>query len=223
MTGDPSGQLYRVYMPARIRALPRTRAGYPIPYFAATVNGERDLRIADQRAVIKCARADERLCWICGQRRSTAESVFVAGPLCAVNRISGEAPSHTPCAEYAAQVCPFLARPAMSRRDRGMPGEVVFPGKALLHNPGVTLVWSAKNWKAFHPNGDRTKPILFHVGEEPSHVSWWAEGRPALRGEVLAAIDNGMPMLQSETGGNKIDLKLLDEQRAAAMAYVPDA
>lgn len=212
---ETGSQLYRVTMPSRIRALPRTRAGYPIPFFAAIVDGKPDLRIADEKIVYRCV--NERLCWICGQRRSKINQAFVGGPLMAVNRICGEAPSHLVCAEYAAQVCPYLVRPTMERRDRGKPEATVYSGHSIKDNPGMTLVWSANGYRIVRDG----KRILFNIGDTPTTVSWWTEGRPATRAEVVALLEERFPLLQAEAAGDSAALKLLDRQLAAAMAHVP--
>jgi hypothetical protein len=45
-------ELERTPMPGRIRALPRTKAGYPVPYFAVEVEGVRDFRAATRAEVM---------------------------------------------------------------------------------------------------------------------------------------------------------------------------
>lgn len=187
--------LRTVPMPGRIRALPRNKAGYPIPYFAAHIDGERDFRVGDPQAYRACIR--DRLCWICGQRRRRDESAFVIGPMCAVNRISQDPPSHRECAEYGAQVCPFMARPDMTRRHRGLPPDVGNAGIAIKRNPGACLVWVVRSWSTFRPPVGGGYGVLFRLGE-PIATSWWACGRPATRAEVLASIDSGLPLLDEQ-------------------------
>src|SRR5215471_2610088 len=185
----------QVPMPLPIAALPRNKAGYPIPWFIdrrADVDGEPDFRIMDERK-LRLAVA-EQLCWVCGTPLARLAS-FVIGPMCAVNRTSAEPPCHHPCATYSARVCPFLSTPAMTRRERHMPeGHVEPPGVMLRRNPGVTLVWTTAQAAAY-PYEDG---LLFEIGE-PKRVEWWTQGRPATAAEVLASIDSGMPALREMT------------------------
>jgi hypothetical protein len=181
-------------MPSRIRALPRNRAGYPIPFFAAKIDGERDFRIADPTAYAACI--TDRMCWVCGQKRRRADSAFVIGPMCAINRVSPDPPSHIECAEYAAKVCPFMVRPEMNRRQRGLPDDLGFAGVAILRNPGVCLIW-VSGWSTFRPPVGDTYGVLFQL-KDPTMTSWWAAGRPATRAEIIESIDSGLPLLAEQ-------------------------
>lgn len=162
-----------VPMPNRIRALPRNKAGYPIPYFAATIDGEPDFRVGDPAAYAACIR--ERHCWVCGQRRARSENAFVIGSMCAVNRISQDPPCHVQCAEYAAQVCPFMARPSMVRRERGLPENIGNAGISIPRNPGACLVWITRTWATFRPGVGDGYGVLFRLGD------------PEARGELETA------------------------------------
>ena len=129
-------------LPVRIARLPRHR-GYPVPWFVAVIDGVPDFRIVGTN---KIALAHTRqLCWICGERIGSFLA-FTVGPMCAVNRISSEPPSHRECAEFAAVACPFLARPHMVRREAGKPEGATEPaGVSIRRNPGVALVWVTKH------------------------------------------------------------------------------
>lgn len=180
-----------VAMPSRIRNLQRNEAGYPVPWFVATVDGKPDFQIIAPNRIADGV--TKRLCWICGQRRPrSAPDAFVIGPMCAVNRVSAEPPSHLGCAIYAAMTCPFLANPKKRRREGGKPEEIVSPaGEMIARNPGVALVWVSKSWA---PTSDGAGGVLFDVGK-PVETYWFAEGRAATREEVLASIESGLPIL----------------------------
>lgn len=217
-----SSPLKTVPMPNRIRALPRTAAGYPIPYFAATIAGQRDLRVASLGAFMTSSRSEGGLCWICGQPRRSGESAFNIGPMCAVNRVTQEPPSHLSCAEYAARVCPFLVRPSMARREHGLPEDRIHAGVMLEHNPGASAVWSTPRWTTFQPD-PASRAFLFEFGP-PTQVSWWVHGRPATRAEVIAAIDQGMPLLEAQCAGDlnpSGSRRILAAQRDAMTRYLP--
>jgi len=180
--------------PGRIDRLPRNKAGYPVPWFVATISGLPDFRIIKPGAIQE-ARA-RKLCWVCGTPFGRQEDrAFVIGPMCAVNRVSAEPPSHRDCAVYSATRCPFLTRPDMVRRDRHIPADAVAPaGISIRRNPGVALVWVTgyRSWGTFP---DPAGGTLFSIGD-PREALWFARGRDATREEVLASIDSGMPILR---------------------------
>lgn len=175
-----------VDMPRRIAALRRNGDGYPVPWFVAWIDGKPDFRVIAPGKILQAVKYSR--CWLCGGLLMGTPA-FVIGPMCAVNRVSAEPPSHPSCATYAARVCPFLTNPKKERRDTGKPEDAAEPaGVMLTRNPGVALVWCAPAWTTFDAPGG----ALFHVGE-PSRVEWWAEGREATRDEVVASIESGYP------------------------------
>lgn len=199
-----------------IRALPRNKAGYPVPWFVAWIDGEPDFRVIKPEAIAEAWTVPR--CWVCGRNRGRWGS-FVIGPMCAVNRTSAEPPSHPDCAHWSARVCPFLTRPSMVRRDKHMPDGAVQPaGIMLRRNPGVALVWTSRDAKPWRtPEGG----ILFDIGT-PHSVDWYAEGRPATRREVLASIDSGLPSLRRIAADEgEAALTELGRMHAAALELVP--
>jgi hypothetical protein len=205
-------------VPTTIAGLPRDKHHRYVPWFVSTETGEPDFRVIRRGGIPEAV--NRQLCWVCGTHRGR-EAAFVIGPMCAINRISAEPPSHRECARYSADVCPFLTTPSMTRRERGLPGDRVDPaGKAIWRNPGVALVWYSRSWKiVYDPNGG----ALFDVGE-PSRVYWRCQGREATRAEVLASIDSGFPILlkqAEEDGGGALDK--LQRQHTAAMKLLPGA
>lgn len=203
-------------IPTRMRGLPRDRHGRPIPWFVHVYDdGSPDFRVIRRSGIPEAYRF--KLCWVCGQPRGQWVA-FVAGPMCAVNRVSAEPPSHRDCAIYSATACPFLATPSMNRRERGLPEEHVDPpGITCWRNPGVALVWVTRDWNPFRaPDG-----ALFRFGD-PAEVLWFANGRPAAREEVQHSIDTGFPLLQEAAAQDGPDaLAELDRQLAVALALLP--
>jgi hypothetical protein len=202
-----------------IAGLPHDRHGRPIPWFVAVdESGTPDFRVVKARAVPLAVNGN--LCWICGTHRGR-ESAFVIGPMCTVNRVSPEPPSHRECAKYAADECPFLSTPNMRRRETGLPADRVDPpGVAIMRNPGVTAVWFCTKWRPFEtPDGG----VLFEVGA-PSRVSWRACGREATRDEVLASITSGYPLLvEAARKDGEAALAKLERQRELALRLLPPA
>lgn len=174
------------YLPNSIRHLPRDKRGYPVPYFAAEIDGEPNFTVADP-AKFKAALKENR-CWICGGHLGRLKT-FVLGPMCTVTRTTSEPPCHRECAEFAVKACPFLTKPLAKRSDlEGV--EHTNPGGIMItRNPGVSALWATREYEVFQANG-----VLIQVGE-PIALSFWREGRPATRDEVFESIKSGAPAL----------------------------
>jgi hypothetical protein len=74
-------------MPERIRHLPISAEGYPIPFFVPYFDGKPEFRGFDPDKMRICARLQR--CWLCGEPLGKFMA-FVIGPMCAVNRTSAE-------------------------------------------------------------------------------------------------------------------------------------
>lgn len=178
-------------LPSRMQKLAIDARGFPVPWFVQWVDGEPKFQIADSEKMAKAVR--QKRCWLCGEKTGSYVA-FVIGPMCGVNRVSSEPPSHRDCAEFAVKACPFLTRPAATRSNRGLDDlETKRPaGEMIERNPGVTLLWITKSWKPFRaPNG-----VLFRVGE-PTEIHFFREGRKATRDEIEQSVTTGLPILQA--------------------------
>lgn len=177
-------------MPARVKALPVSPKGFPVPWFVAWIDAVPDFRVADQAKMRRAIK--ERRCWVCGGELGRMMA-FPIGPMCAINRTISEPPSHRDCAIWSALNCPFLANPRMRRREAGLPEEIIpAAGHGLKRNPGSVAVWITRRYRPFQPPGGG---VLFELGE-PEEVLWFAEGRAATRDEVSASISSGLPALE---------------------------
>ena len=212
--------------PAHIKRLARDKHNRPVPWFVAWIGGQPDFRIVKRGAVGSAVFGG--WCWICGQLFDSPSygdievRAFVVGPMCGVNLVSSEPPSHYECAIYAATHCPFLTEPNMVRRDKHLPEGVKDPaGTFLKRNPGVTLVWivAHDSWRPFAATGG----VLFHIGSAPYAAEWYAHGRAATRAEVEASIESGLPELRklAKRDGPKANAAL-NRNRAALAAHLPD-
>jgi hypothetical protein len=174
--------------------LPIDKRGYPVPYFVDWVNGEPEFRAMDMRKFLRAI--NHHLCWTCGTPLF-GEEVFVIGPMCAVNRISSEPPSHRECAQYAARNCPFLSKPHMTRREGGMEQKKPAPGVMVERNPGVTLLWYSRHHRLMDVKGKKGAGdgVLFQLGR-PFRVEWYKQGRAATRAEALESFESGLPILR---------------------------
>ncbi|HEX4621195.1 MAG TPA: hypothetical protein VH208_06480 [Myxococcaceae bacterium] len=207
-------------MPPRIQRLRRDPSrNLPVPWFATWLDGRPEFRyVTDGRMAQATVRG---LCWTCGQPMGRNRA-FVIGPMCAINRVSSDPPSHRDCALYSTVACPFLANPRSVRRTSGLRSEVADQLRApagimIRRNPGVALVWVTKRYEVeIHPEGP-----LFRLGD-PEETQWIAERRPATRDEVMASIDSGYPqLLEVAEAESPAAVLALEEMRAAAMRWVP--
>lgn len=208
-----NASIKNIPIPSRMARRPVNDRGFPVPWFVPKINGEWDFRAIRPDAMVEAYR--RRLCWLCGEPLGRYMA-FVIGPMCAINRVSSEPPSHRDCALYAIRACPFLSKPNMRRNEKDAPtGNVA--GIHLEHNPGVTLLWITKT---YHPiktiNG-----TLFGIGS-PSELGFYREGRIAKRTEIIEAIDKGLPYLR-EVASIEGAEKELEQQLERAMKLVPAA
>lgn len=205
-------------MPERMARLPVAR-GFPVPWFVDKVDGQYDHRVMDGRKLERAVL--DRLCWVCGVPLGRY-AAFVVGPMCLVNRTSAEPPSHVDCADYSARACPFLSRPDAVRREGGLPPaeQRKCAGEMIRRNPGVTLVWGVTKWSVF---GDGRGGVLHSLGESPTFVRWYREGRPATRAEVEESIDSGIGILEAEAAKQAGGLQALERARKAAERHLPAA
>jgi hypothetical protein len=199
-------------MPERIAALPLSDRGYPIPFFVDYIDGKPEFRAMDRSKFIACVKRN--LCWVCGQPLGRYKC-FAIGPMCAINRISSEPPSHVECAEWSAKACPFLSNPEMVRREHGLPEDRRAAGVMVKRNPGVTLLWTVTKIELRQVHNG----ILFSL-VEPVSVSWWKESRPATRSEVEESVAGGLPLLQ-QACANQEERAELERLVVAAGAYYP--
>jgi hypothetical protein len=189
-------QIANIPIPPKMQGLPLGPNGFPVPWFTPWVHGVPEFRAMDGPRIAEAIRGN--LCWVCGQHRGRFMT-FVIGPMCSVNRISSEPPSHLECARYSARACPFLSRPNMVRRDDSDLGDdrPAPAGFMSERNPGVTLLYTTRSCRPVrsHTNGGAGAGILFQLGD-PTALEWYREGRPATRAEVLESVAGGLPFLE---------------------------
>lgn len=214
-------------IPPRIRRLPISPAGFPVPWFVQWFDGETptdfgigvpDFRVADQRKFV--AAIKQKLCWVCGEPLGV-HLAFTIGPMCAINRTISEPPQHFECAEFSAKGCPFLSQPRMRRNEKDLPSaKIEAAGNGIKRNPGAACVWVTRSYRLFKPQKGNPG-FLFELGE-PERVLWYAHGRDATRDEVLASIESGLPLLREAAEAEGPDaVKALVEYVARAMPLLP--
>jgi hypothetical protein len=217
-------------IPARIAKLARWRimgADYPVPWFVQWLKdgkacdygkGEPDFRVMDPRKL--SIALSRKVCWVCGEPIGTYKA-FVIGPMCTINRVSSEPPSHHDCALFSVRMCPFLTKPRMRRNEKGMPLQTKeAAGFMIERNPGVACVWVTKSFKIFNPKAGG-KGILMSIGD-PTNILWFAEGKPATRDQIMASIDGGYPeLVKLAKHEGAAAMKELEKARERALQLVP--
>ena len=231
-------------LPLRIKKLPVDARGFPVPWFVEWFHADGvpfesvnlpiragdypDFRVMDSRKLVLAVK--EKRCWVCGDPLGKYFA-FVLGPMCAINRISSEPPSHRDCAEFSGRACPFLTKPKVERREENMPeGTRGAAGVMLTRNPGVALVWVTDSYDLYRTREQRIggevkahSGVLFEIGPAIECL-WFAEGRKATRAEVMASIRSGLPVLREtcKYEDNPEDaLRAIDEKYTEALLLVP--
>jgi len=165
-----------------------------VPWFVhRDERGQWDFR-AVNRARLRIALL-ERRCWVCGGALgANAPAAFLIDPICLVNRISAEPPSHDECARFAVCACPHLSNSRTRRNEDRIAGDVATNGAAIQLNPGVVALWRTRVWSQT-PEGFVLFGDLLARRKKPE---WFAEGRTAKSQEVWASFETGLPFLRSE-------------------------
>lgn len=201
--------------PARMAKRPIER-GYAVPWFVAKIGDHYDFRVIDDGKIEEAI--TYRLCWLCGQRMGGFKA-FCIGPMCVINRVISEPPSHRECCEWAMRACPFLTQREHKRREAGLPTEGIkeSAGFGIKRQPGVAVLWVTKSFKVARV----TDGVLFDLGD-PVEIRWYREGRAATRDEVLQSIESGYPILleAAEQDGPRA-IKALESARERALRLLP--
>lgn len=214
-------------IPERLARRPRDHRGFVVPFFVAWLdeqgrpvaepNGTPDFRVVEPRRMALCV--NKKLCWLCGEPMGVHMG-FVLGPMCTINKVISEPPSHVTCAEYAMKACPFLSRPRMRRNEVDMPANYVeAAGLPAERNPGTMALWITRSYRPFQV-GKGNAGVLFEVGPF-ERVSWWREGRHATRAEVSVALADGYALLKGTAEKEPGGLEALDKMMPAALRTVP--
>jgi hypothetical protein len=207
---DLNERIKNIPLPDRMKRLPIDERGYPVPKFVPWIDGKPEFRGMDGYHLRDCVR--RRRCWLCGEPLGVYMT-FAIGPMCAVNLLSSEPPSHLACAEYAVKACPFLTQPRMRRNEKDMPEDATAAGIAIRRNPGVILLWTTRSYKV-------EQGPLFRI-DKPEQLAFYAEGRKATREEIDRSIETGLPLLRgvAETDGPGAS-ELLEAMIATGMKLV---
>lgn len=202
-------------MPSRFLKLRVNENGFPVPRFVQDVKGKPDFRVVNTTWLTLAIR--HKLCWLCGEPLGRFMTMVI-GPMCAINRVSSEPPSHKECAEFAVRACPFMVNPNRARNADNLPENRVDPGGVMIErNPGVTLLWVTESYRTFKVGNG----ILIKIGD-PVETQWYARGREATREEILHSIRTGLPALQKVAAQQGADaMEALEHEVERGLTLVP--
>jgi hypothetical protein len=185
--------------------------GFVVPWFVDWIDGKPEFRAMDIRKFKKAL--TKKLCWVCGNPLLT-RFAFVAGPMCGINKISSEPPSHIECARWSARNCPFLSNPDMVRREDDLVDNNKFrdtsAGIGLARNPRVTMLWITREYEVVNVGNG----ILIVMGRA-QEVEWYHCGRIATRKEVVEAVEEGISLLEATARQEEGGLEDLRKKRSA--------
>jgi hypothetical protein len=168
-------------LPKRLRTRPRDKRGYPIPFIVLVDRShEPQFTINDVRQTGACI--TKKLCSLCGKRFEDG-MWFVGGSRCFMHEHGAfiDPPMHHECAEYALQVCPFLAAPSYAKRidDRKLKAENMPKGMLLARvdhmppdQPERFGLGCTQAYRLVNPNPGET----IFVADRWDYVEWWRNG-----------------------------------------------
>ena len=180
-----------VPVPQRMAAMPKYR-GFPVPFFAAVIDGVPDFRVADVSK--KSQSAIKKLCWICGQKiRYPEKFCFVGGPISTHYRLFGDGPMHIECAEFSLKICPYLLH------DNAKRAEFAKIAARFENKPGIVIE---------EPGHTLDHPDWFYLCYAPSYEFLFVRevGHKVFQAEVFDQIDkwkNGK-MIKSNIDSSEI-------------------
>jgi hypothetical protein len=212
-------------IPPHMQELPLDKRGYPVPYFVQWVNGVPDFRVSNMRRIYECT--NKKLCMICGKALNKDEGcVFAVGPLSTLTQTNDEPPMHRACAEFSAQVCPWMLHPGMKRIPKPLPDGTMSAGQLEAVgaiNGGAPKVWALYDTDSYIAEAQENRTILYFMGE-PREIHWWKAGRRATREEVLEALTDTVAFMKAYPGCESPEVqKHYDDRFTELGLWVPEA
>lgn len=174
--------------PREMLGRPIDHRGFYVPWFVTRKdeNGHWDFQGLESSRVQDAHRRN--VCFISGTPLGR-HITFAIGPMCTINRVSGEWGGKRNVVEWSIKVCPFLSRPLAKRPDMTGPEGHVTPGIMFPENPGILALWSC-----YTHDVRRNYHGLFELGE-PTDFSFWVKGERATKEQVAEAMERAYTKL----------------------------
>lgn len=162
-------------IPTRLAARPRDARGYPIPanVLVDSATGKPDFRVTD---IHKWAAAcTNKTCSLCAEPLGR-HMAFIGGPGSFRSRFFTDLPMHRECAEYALQVCPYLAIPNFKYAESLSAPDgfsIKVSEEVASTRPERFALAVTRSYQAM-----RTTDGTYVVQAAPwEQVSWWQDGK----------------------------------------------
>lgn len=163
-----------IQIPARLNRRPKDARGYPIPAGVMVDElGKPDFRVTNASKWVSLVKM--RCCGLCGEPLGR-HLAFIGGPGSHQSRAFTDLPMHKECAQYAVQVCPFLAAPNFRYAEKYAERE----GYAIQATDAV----STKRPEKFALATTKTFEVMMLEDGTPILVAgpwestqWWQEGK----------------------------------------------
>ena len=181
-------------IPDGLRARPRDRRGYPVPFTATILkDGTPDFRVVDLSKVRLAA--SKRLCGLSGKRLKRKEGAWlVGGPVSGFgpHGLYLDPPMAPDNAAFALRTCPYLALPRFAEKEfrpkkGGFDGKIVLSDSVVRGRPSVFVAVHVLSWEVVR-NGPE---LLFRAARPYEGVSFWIEGE-MVSYERAAEASNGL-------------------------------
>lgn len=200
-------------IPSELYTRPIDHRGFPVPWFVTRKdqNGNWDFVNIDPERFEEAFHRN--VCWVSGKPLGAFKS-FVVGPMCVINRVSGDPPVKLSMAHFSVLHCPFLSNPKAKRPGAKDDIEPEQRGLMVNRNPGISAIYTTKSYTRI-PSG------ILMLGE-PTSVEWWKEGRKATYEEAKSALLYGHGVLQemAKDEGKEAE-KELERYMEEAMVLLP--
>lgn len=202
-----------VPIPALLQGNKRDKRGYPIPYIVyRDRKGKPQFTVNDAKLVRRCLFHNR--CGLCGQKMGDV-IYFVGGPAAAFHENGAfiDPPMHRECAEYALQVCPFIAMrnykgyqpnqviDKLQPRD----GTMIVADEEAEQMKGKPDIFVLLGTKGFVNMGEHHAPRLVKTNVES--LEFWKDGvrldeeKPEDDAVIRAAIDKSLGVVQGMQDG----------------------
>jgi hypothetical protein len=190
----------RDQVPERIKRLNQYR-GQLVPWWVSwtSLESDRPTQVGDGRPRFDLSSRPKRFeramrehrCWTCGDHLGTTVC-FLTEPHWVVQGLSGEPPSHSDCAAYAATHCPYF----------------VGPQAPLL------CLWMCRRYATVK---SAAGPLVKISGA--TQIDWFCAGKPARRAQIVAAFAATMPKLRAMHAGDLAAKTKLERALANIMLH----
>jgi hypothetical protein len=168
-------------VPARLARRPRDARGYPVPAAVLILeDGKPDFKVTDIHQWLALLKS--RRCALCGEPLGR-HLAFVGGPLSHKNRYFTDLPMHKECAQYALQVCPYLAAPHFKYAEKIARREGVSIETSGLVSPVRPEFFFLATTKSCEPARGEDGTLLVHAAPW-EHTEWWRNGERVERSDT---------------------------------------